>query len=197
MHLPNRSSATSNNRTIAAAELWSERVVGDRQRPRTLSGEMQVCAHRLWLLPLSVVVVGAGYETAVAVGALNVGPLPGAEPPGRRAVFLAAELALLVASVAAARIPIGRRGGAAVVMLPPAAAAFLLARFFSFDAYYAPTLRRMSDDGLVPPGLVWLLAGGCAVASVLLHSRPRAGFVLTAPLLCLVAVTAVVAGVGH
>lgn len=165
---------------------------------RTLSGEMQVRAHRLWLLPLSVVVVGAGYETAVAVGALNVGPLPGAEPPGRTAVFLAAELALLMASVAAAaRIPIGRRGGAAVVMLPPAAAAFLLARFFSFDAYYAPTLRRMSDDGLVAPGLVCLLAGGCAVASLLLHSRPRGGFVLTAPLLCLVAVTAFVAGVGH
>lgn len=129
-------------------------VSSETAEERTLSGEMQVPAHRLWLLPLSVVVAGAGYETAVAVGALNVGPLPGAEPPGRTAVFLAAELALLVASVAAAaRIPIGRRGGAAVVMLPPAAAAFLLARFVSFDAYYAPTLRRCRTTDWLPPAL--------------------------------------------
>ena len=125
---------------------------------------------------LSVVAVGAAYEVAVAAGVLDVGPLPGDEPPGRQAVFAATELALLAATVGDAATMATAMSGPRSVglrLLPLAAAAFLLARFFSFDAYYAPARRRMSDDGFVAPGLVLALAGGCAVASLLLWRRPR------------------------
>ena len=159
---------------------------------------MRVRIRRPWAVALSVVAVGAGYEGAVAAGVLEVGPLPGAEPPGRPAVVAAAELALVAASVAAAATTgTARRPGVEVRLLPLAAAAFLLVRFFSFDAYYAPTRRRMSNGGLVPPGLVYALVGGCAVASLLLWLRPRAGSALTAPLLFIVAATALAAGAGH
>jgi hypothetical protein len=77
-------------------------------------------------------------------------------------------------------------------LLPLAAAAFLVARFESYDAYYAPALRRMSDGGLVSPLWVWFLcAEAVAVAFV-----PRAQAVAAAVLL-LIACTALLAGAGH
>ena len=45
-------------------------------------------------------------------------------------------------------------------LLAPAAAAFLVAYFFTFDPYYAPSERRYSDGGAVPLG--WIVL--CAVA---------------------------------
>jgi hypothetical protein len=159
---------------------------------------MRAPASRLWLVPLGLLVVAAGYELAVALGALRVGPAPGAERGGRSAVFAAAELALVAAAIG---LLVGAgaaaRATAALVALPLAAALFLLARFFSFDAYYAPGQRRMSDDGLVSLGLVVALVGACVGVALLLPRRPRIGAVLTAPVLLLVAGTALAAGAGH
>jgi hypothetical protein len=158
---------------------------------------MRMPIRRPWAVALSVVAVGAGYEGVVAAGVLDVGPLPGAEPPGRQAVFAAAELALVAASAGTATTRTARRRGVEMRLLPLAAGAFMLARFFSFDAYYAPTRRRMSNGGLVPPSWVYALVGSCAVASLLLWRRPRAGSALAAPLLFIVAATALAAGAGH
>ena len=170
-------------------------VFGERRR---LASEMRMPIRRPWAVALSVVAIGAGYEGVVAAGVLDVGPLPGAEPPGRQAVFAAAELALAAASVgAAATTRTAPRRSVETRLLPLAAGAFMLARFFSFDAYYAPTRRRMSNGGLVPPSWVYALVGSCAVASLLLWRRPRAGSALAAPLLFIVAATALAAGAGH
>jgi hypothetical protein len=143
--------------------------------------------HRAWLLPLGVVLAGAVYEAAVALRVLKVGPEPGAEPPGRTVVFAAAELALLGAALAAAAT------GARASGVTLAAAAFLIARFYSFDSYYAPAMRRMSDDGAIPAWFAWSVAAACVVASLLL----RRGRVLPAALLLIVALTALLAGAGH
>jgi hypothetical protein len=159
---------------------------------------MRAPEDRAWLVPLGALLAGAAYEAAVALGVLEVGPEPGAEPPGRTVVFTVAELALLGSALAAAAgAPRARGSRVTLTVVPLAAAAFLVARFYSFDSYYAPTMRRMSDDGAIPPGLVWSLAAGCAGASLLLRSRPRRGRALTAPVLFLVALTALLAGTGH
>ena len=81
--------------------------------------------------------------------------------------------------------------------LPLAAVAFVVARFLTYDPYYAPTLRRMSDHGLVSP--VWIAALGASalVAALLLRRRSRAGGPLAALLLLLAALTALGEGAGH
>jgi hypothetical protein len=63
---------------------------------------MRFPGDRLWLLPLTAVVAGAAYEAAVALGVLNVGPRPGAEPLGRTVIFTIAEFALVGAALAGA-----------------------------------------------------------------------------------------------
>jgi hypothetical protein len=73
----------------------------------------------------------------------------------------------------------------------------MIARFYTFDPYFAPTLRRMSDHGLVAPRWAFTLAGGALVAALLTTIRPRAGLTLTAVLLPLLALTALAMGLGH
>jgi hypothetical protein len=86
--------------------------------------------------------------------------LPGEGPAGGGAVLAAALAAMLVG--AAVSLVAARRGSsrpsAADVLLAPGAAALVVARFYAFDPYYAPTLRRMSEDGAVPDWWVFLLA---------------------------------------
>ena len=82
-------------------------------------------------------------------------------------------------------------------LLAPAAAAFLVARFYTFDPYYLPTLRRASDGGLVAPEVVYLLAGLALVAGLLVRLRPRVGLWLTSVVMIGCALFAWVAYGGH
>ena len=90
-------------------------------------------------------------------------------------------------------IPSGRREWA-IVSLAPAAAVFVVARFYAYDPYYEPTLRRYSDNGATPPAWVWLVTAAAVVAGVLAWRVPRAGAVATA--IVLVALTATTALLG-
>jgi hypothetical protein len=86
---------------------------------------------------------------------------------------------------------------ASASLLAPAAAAFVLARFYTYDPYYAPTLRRMSDDGLVADAWVYVLVGLALLAAVLVRLRPRAGLGATSLVMVLSAFTALAEGAGH
>jgi len=82
-------------------------------------------------------------------------------------------------------------------LVAPAAAAFVVARFFSFDDYYLPTLRRMSDGGWVPWQLIVVLAALALLAAATTKIRPQIGVALTSFVLFISALTAVAEGVGH
>jgi len=78
-----------------------------------------------------------------------------------------------------------------------AAAAFVVVRFYGYDPYYAPTLRRFSDDGSVAPVWVYGLVLGLVVAAGLIMVRPHVGFPATAILLLVCLGTVFAMGAGH
>lgn len=136
-------------------------------------------------LALAALAFGALVEILDAAGTLT----PGAsgEEPGLVTMGVYFGLAASVAGAGAVVV-----GPAWARAVPVAAAAFLAARFESYDPYYAPTLRRMSDGGLLSPWWVWFLCAAAIVVAVV----PRGRSVAPAVLL-LIACTALVAGVGH
>ena len=150
------------------------------------------------VLVLGVLLAATGYEIAIALGAFSVGPAPGQGPAGETAVLLAALLALLAGSGLSAYLA-GRTDAAppAAALLAPAGSAFATVRFYTFDPYYAPALRRMSDGGMVAPGWVFCLAAAAVVVATVTMARPRPGLLATVPLLLVCALTALVEDAGH
>jgi hypothetical protein len=73
----------------------------------------------------------------------------------------------------------------------------MVARFYGFDPYYVPTLRRHSDGGVFSPAWVYAVAAFALVASLLCLMRPRVGFFLNSLALVLCGLTATYVGVGH
>ena len=148
---------------------------------------------------LTVLLAAAAYDGAVALGWIAVGPAPGQGPAGAGPVQAAALLALLVGAVVCATLA-GRsstRAGVLEQLLPLAGAAFVGARFYAYDPYYAPTLRRMSEQGAVSGTWVLALAGVALVAAALTGLRPRVGLAVSGLTLFLSAVTALWMGTGH
>jgi hypothetical protein len=133
----------------------------------------------------------------VALGVLSTGRVPGEGATGSGAAALVAVLSMLAASGALAVLAVraGERPGAPWVLL--AAAAYLVARFFTFDPYYAPTLRRMSDRGAVAGSWIALLTA-TAVAVALLGLRHARLAGACGVLVCLLlAATSAFEGAGH
>lgn len=154
-------------------------------------------AHAVVVTVLATVAVGFVYELAVATGGIALGTQPGEGPPGESTFLLVAVAALLLGAVVVVLFGVWGVGLELVPLLPLAGAAFALARWFAFDPYYLPTLRRASERGSVPGGwmaVVVLLAVG---ASVLAYSRPRLGAVVVALSMTMSAVTAFVTHLGH
>jgi hypothetical protein len=140
----------------------------------------------------------AAYEGAIALGAIPLGRLPGEDAAATGEVLAGAVVALLAgASVALTastrRVDLGVAGS----LLAPAAAAFVAARSYAFDPYYLPTLRRMSDGGLVSPVWVIALAVAALVAAPATRVLPRLGLVVSGAIMVLCAFTAVAQGLGH
>ncbi|MEO8289645.1 MAG: hypothetical protein ABI649_01455 [Gaiellaceae bacterium] len=133
------------------------------------------------------------YEALVALRVIDLGSLPGEGPPGEGIVLSLALLAMLAGVVLAGF----GRPASFIELLAPAAAAFLVARFLTFDPYYAPALRRMSDGGLVSPLLVVALVILALTVAVLTRTWPRAGLLLTVPVILACALTALAVAVGH
>jgi hypothetical protein len=147
---------------------------------------------------LAVLFAATAYEAGVALRLLPLGDEPGEGPAGRGLLFGAALLALVVAAVfsAVSASRASTPAGPAIALIDLSAAAFLVARFYSFDPYFAPTLRRFSEGGVAAPW-VYSLVALALVAAVLPWTRPRAGLGLTVLVLPLVAVTAFATGLGH
>jgi hypothetical protein len=145
-----------------------------------------------WVL-VGLLLVAAAYELALALGAGSVGPEPGDNAPGATVVRVVAVGAML----AGVGLVGARLRSPAVALLAPAATLFVVALFFTFDPYYAPTERRYSDGGMFP--LSWIVAVAVAgmVAGALTRPWPRVGAWATAAALLVLAFTAVFIVGGH
>jgi hypothetical protein len=159
---------------------------------------------RRWLVPalIGTVAVGAAYELLVAVGVIALGPEPGVAPAGATTIVPLALLALLATgglllSVAMDGRPRIAWGRLAVPAASAAAAAFLVARFYSYDPYYAPTLRRMSDGGAVAGRWIAVVVAATLLAGVLVPRWPRVAAAGTGIGVWVIALTAAAAGLGH
>jgi hypothetical protein len=142
--------------------------------------------HALPTLAGAALAFGAIVELLQATSVIGLGAQSGEEPSIVGVAFAAG---LLGSLLAAAAVIVGPRWAA---VLPLLAAAFLVARFESYDAYYAPTLRRMSDGGLLSSGWVWLLCAAAVAAAALQRARA-----VGAAVLLLIAGSALLAGAGH
>jgi hypothetical protein len=148
-----------------------------------------------WICP-AVLVAAAGYELAVAVGASGVGEVPGAGAPGEESVALIALLAIVAGAGLAGLALLARSPSTPLALYAPAVASFLIARFYTYDPYYAPTLRRYADGSGVSPWYVFvLLALSLAAGGLVLRDR-RTGAAASAVLM-LVAIPALIGMASH
>lgn len=133
--------------------------------------------------------LAALYELLLATEVVPMGDAPGEEAPGGAVVALVALMAFLLAAGTSFVRSLETRGGVAVfALLAPAGAAYLIARWYSFDPYYLPSLRRYADGGIHGPWIVAvaLVAVGAGMLTV---ARPRPGCVVSFVVLLVEALT--------
>jgi hypothetical protein len=147
-----------------------------------------------WVV-VTVLLGGAAYELALALGFESTRVSKGEDAPGEVWVFLGALIAMLVGAGLA--VAWTRRPRLDAALLAPAAAAFVAAFFFTYDPYYAPGLERYSERDVV--NWAWfslVVALGIAVGA-LTPLRPRLGAAATSIVLLLLLMTAIAAADGH
>lgn len=146
-----------------------------------------------------VLVAATISEGLVALGVVGLGPSTG-DWDVRDVLVFAAFCALffggpLFVAAAFTRFADGFRQGVPIVAL--ATGAVVVARFVSYDPYYAPYMRRMSDGGILPGWWIVVLAGAAIGAAVIARRDLRLGLVLTGSVMFLAGPTIFVAGLGH
>jgi hypothetical protein len=147
---------------------------------------------------VAILVAAACWELAVALKWVAFGQQSGEGAPGEGIAVGVAWVAMLAALVYSAAKGLRNRAAArADIVMPLAAAGLTAARFYSFDPYYAPYLRRFSDGGLVNPGWVYALAAASLIIAVLIKARVSGAVGLTAILLFLCIGTIMLEGAGH
>ena len=151
----------------------------------------------LVLAILAVLGAATLYEVCVAAGIVELGSLPGEGPPGSVAVGLVAATGFVAAAAAAETLAVSASPTPLAAFLAPCAGAFLVAHYYTFDAYYLPTMIRYSDRDFMPPAVVFALAGGGLVTGLASYFRPRMGLVLSGPVILACGLAAWFTGVGH
>lgn len=138
------------------------------------------------------------YEVLVAVTMIPLGDLPGEGAPGGELVGLLAGAAVAASAVLAVLLAHhGNAGTPLAALLAPAAAAFMVAHFYTYDAYALPTLVRHSERDFVPPLFVYGLGALAVVVGVVTSVTRSVGLALTAPTILVCGLTAWFTGFGH
>jgi hypothetical protein len=151
------------------------------------------------LLVVVVLAVATLYELALALDVVSIGELPGEDAPGAGLIATASVLApvagivvLLASASRAAEI-----GPVLLPLLPLAAGCLVVAAYYAYDPYYAPTHRRYSDAGTWPAWWIYLVLAAAVVSAVVARLRPRPGAVGAAAVLFACLVTFFLNGTGH
>ena len=123
-----------------------------------------------------VLATGAVYEALVALEAVPIGDVPGEGAPGSSVVFVASMLGFLVACVVSIRngLRASKTRSSVWAVLPLAGATYLVARWYSFDPYFAPTLRRYSEGGVAGDWIL-VVAVAAVAAAILVRVLRYAG----------------------
>jgi hypothetical protein len=145
-----------------------------------------------WLV-VGILVVAAAYELGLALGAGSIGPEPGDGVAGSTVVQGIALVAMIAASGLAA-LPGFRPWPAA--LFAPAAATYLVAFYFTYDPYFAPTLRRYSE-GNVAGRWIAVVAVVALANGVVTALQPRIGRYTTSAVVLFVLVMTIGAADGH
>src|SRR5919197_799209 len=124
-----------------------------------------------WLVP--GLLLAAAYEVALALGASGVGAVPGSGAPGEDEVAGAAFITMLIGAVLAPLSGVWNAPRWALASIAPAAAAFVVARFYTYDPYFAPSLRRYSDGGAVSVGWIFVVFVAAVAVGILALRLPR------------------------
>jgi hypothetical protein len=145
---------------------------------------------------LLVLLAAAAYEAAVALKWIPLGTLPGEDARFEGLVMGSALLALL-AGIAIALVRAARdRRSILAALFVVAAVALMLARYYTFDTYYLPTLTRYSESGSFSPTWVYGVAIACVPAWFFSLAKPRLGFVLAVAVMILCLITVSFVGIG-
>jgi hypothetical protein len=147
------------------------------------------------LAVLVVLGVATLYETALALEILSIGALPGQGAPLEGVFVTASLIAALAGIVLACWLAVMERESWPAALLAPATAAFMIARYYTFDSYYAPDLQRYSEGGFSP---LWVygLSLVAVATSLLTLRRARIGFACSAVVMLLCVFTAFFFGFG-
>jgi hypothetical protein len=147
------------------------------------------------IVVLVVLAAATAYETAVAAGWIAMGTEPGGGRRGDSAVRIAVVVALFAGALLC--LSGDPRPRPLPALLAPAGVAYLVARFYSYDPYYLPALRRISDQGEVAPPVIYALVAVTAAVFVLSLLRPRVGLRAAAALLLVSMAVSALEGAGH
>jgi hypothetical protein len=144
-----------------------------------------------------IVLLGAtAYEAAVALKWIPVGSLPGENARFEGIVMAAALLALVAGIVISLVLAARDRRSIRAPLFVVAAVALMVARYYTFDTYYLPTLTRYSESGPFSPTWVYAVAIACVPAWFFSLTKPRVGFLIAAAVMILCFVTVSLVGIG-
>lgn len=153
------------------------------------------------LLFLAALAPGVAYEGALALGLTEVGPLPGEMPPGEPLVLVAyASLlvgGLLFCLAACTRWTADALATPLLPLIGLAAVVFAVAHYYSYDAYAAPSLVRVSEVSTVSGWWIVLLALGAAGVGLIAWRQPRTSVPLEGGFLWVVAFAVFAIGPWH
>jgi hypothetical protein len=146
-----------------------------------------------------IVLAAAIWEACIALGIVGLDRSDGGWDT-RDLLLLGASCALffggpVLGAAAFTRLAAGLRSGLPAVAC--ATAALVVARYYSFDSYYAPFRQRFSEGGVLPGWWIALLAALVLGSAALSRRDPRLGLVLAGSVMFLAGPTILAAGAGH
>jgi hypothetical protein len=151
-----------------------------------------------WAVPV-VLLAAAAYELTLLLDLWGSYDGSGRDGfvDGGETVAGVAYITMLVGSVVAFVHAIRPRAPWAVALFAPAAAAFVTTRFYTYDPYYLPSLRRYSDDGAATAEWILGMLAASLIVGASVRLLPRAGSLATTFILPWLLITSLLASAGH
>lgn len=147
------------------------------------------------IVVLIALAAATAYDVAIAAGWIAMRAEPGNSPRGYDVVRVVAVVALFAGALLC--LSGDPRPRPLPALLAPMGVAYVVARFYSYDPYYLPALRRISDHGEVAAPVLYALVAVTAAVLVLSLIRPRIGLRAAAALLFVSMVLSALEGAGH